>query len=727
LRVPYPARYALAAWLLASPATSHPGEDAAAGAAVPAAVPGDSAAPETPRVPATADSVAPSTASTAGAAAAPADSALELEEKAVQVPRPAESSRAPYKEEVITRAEIERSPANNILDLLDGKPGMLKKIDCSVCNTAQIRLLGLHGAYTQVLVDGIPAFSGLGLTYGIEQIPLANVERIEVLKGTGSVKHGNNAVAGTINVITRTPSPAPSLFLSARYGDRNEQDYDGSYSGRLGKMGVQFAFSRNSTPALNMDGDEVQDVAESDRNFFSGRVHFPLGSSTTAFYGFSAGSEDRLGGTESGSRRTIGEFQPESTYVDEFGRTVSLPLVYQEYVRTKRVSYEAGMRNNLGAHLVHQLRLNGVEHYQDSWYGYLSLEARQRILYAESDWTLHLDRHEILAGAEYKYDAFDDNRSVGTHEYHVPALFLQDIWSPGEDWKLFAGLRGDWHNVHGPLVSPRAGVQYHGVPGLTLRLTGGGGFRTFNLFSEDHAATTSDVYYMEPNEGLDAERSWSALFGAEWLGRIAGAEASLGFSAHHTRIVDYIQAHYLPLYTQDGRQRVRYENMEGTTVAQGLEATAGLELPFGLGLDAGMNLLDNSNEGGAVPGRLYATPDHTVSAGLEWQHASGFRLAADMSRVGSQRLRQVRLAGETALPERESDPYEIFNASAEQRAGDLTFAVSVRNIGDFYQAQREPILHARGYSVLTNSVWAPLKGRSIHFGVRFQAGPRSGL
>jgi hypothetical protein len=44
--------------------------------------------------------------------------------------------------------------------------------------------------------------------------------------------------------------------------------------------------------------------------------------------------------------------------------------------------------------------------------------------------------------------------------------------------------------------------------------------------------------------------------------------------------------------------------------------------------------------------------------------------------------------------------------------------LGVKNVGDFFQAQREPVLYARGYQVVTNSVFAPLKGRTVYFGIR---------
>ncbi len=642
----------------------------------------------------------------------------------------------PYRTRVTDRGDLDRAVSNNILDVLDRQPGLFKQIDCSVCNTAQIRLLGLNGAYTQVLVDGVPSHTGLSMIHGIEQIPLANIERIEVIQGVGSVRHGGNAVAGIINIVTARPGPVPEANVSVRYGDSNEQDYQASYSGMHGGKGVQFSFAKHSSPQINSDGNHVYDVAEFDRSTFSGRLSVPLGSRVSLFYAFQAGSEERFGGTVSSSRRWIGDFQPESTFTDGFGQTVTQPLIYQEYVQSRRVSYETGYTAHLDGGLVQSSRINFTEHYQNGYYGYQHLEAKQRLLFVENDWTWYRPRHEISLGASYQDDSFRDNRSLGNHSHRVPALYAQDIWNPADDWRVLAGVRGDFHNVHGLLFSPRAGLHYGGIPELGLRINAGAGFRTFNLFSEDHAAVTTALYVPDPLDGLDAERSWSVVTGAEWfpLARTNTLwNVVLDASAYQTWITGFIQPRYLPEFTVDGRQRVRYENLDGRTVARGLQLTGELTSPFGLEFDGGINLLDNYNTRSGEQTRLYNTPRHTASLAASQTFArTGTTLLADAAHVGPQRLREVRFGPPPesgpddglVQPERESESYRIFNAGIEQRLGAFVASLSVRNIGDFYQARREPVFYSHEYNVITNSVFAPLKGRSIHLGIRgrFQAG-----
>ena len=84
-------------------------------------------------------------------------------------------------------------------------------MNCSICNTGDIRIQGLEGPYTMVLIDGMPIVSGLGTVYGLNGIPSALIERMEVVKGAASTLYGSEAVGGLINVITKSSDDAPAL------------------------------------------------------------------------------------------------------------------------------------------------------------------------------------------------------------------------------------------------------------------------------------------------------------------------------------------------------------------------------------------------------------------------------------------------------------------------------------------------------------------------------------
>ena len=88
---------------------------------------------------------------------------------------------------------------------LNFQPGLRVENNCQNCGFQQVRINGLDGPYSQILIDSRPMCSSLAGVYGLEQIPANMVERVEILRGGGSALFGSNAIAGTINIITREP------------------------------------------------------------------------------------------------------------------------------------------------------------------------------------------------------------------------------------------------------------------------------------------------------------------------------------------------------------------------------------------------------------------------------------------------------------------------------------------------------------------------------------------
>ncbi len=113
---------------------------------------------------------------------------------------------APVRTEVVSRDFVEQVGARTLADAVEYTTGVRVENNCQNCNFSQVRLLGLEGPYTQILMDGQPTLSSLAQVYGLEQIPARLIDRIEVTKGGGAALLGPGSVGGVINVITREPT-----------------------------------------------------------------------------------------------------------------------------------------------------------------------------------------------------------------------------------------------------------------------------------------------------------------------------------------------------------------------------------------------------------------------------------------------------------------------------------------------------------------------------------------
>ena len=113
---------------------------------------------------------------------------------------------APAMIQVTGRRLLNAVNAACVGDALSFQPGVRIEDDCSNCGYKQARINGLDGHYSQILIDSRPVFSAVSNLYGIEQLPSCMINQIEVMRGGGSALYGASSVAGTINIITRTPS-----------------------------------------------------------------------------------------------------------------------------------------------------------------------------------------------------------------------------------------------------------------------------------------------------------------------------------------------------------------------------------------------------------------------------------------------------------------------------------------------------------------------------------------
>ena len=107
---------------------------------------------------------------------------------------------------VVSPLIIESTTSNSMADVLNFQTGLRVEETCSNCGVPQIRINGLEGQYTQILMDSRPIFSSLASVYGLEQLPAGMVDRIEVIRGGGSALYGANAIAGVVNIITKEPT-----------------------------------------------------------------------------------------------------------------------------------------------------------------------------------------------------------------------------------------------------------------------------------------------------------------------------------------------------------------------------------------------------------------------------------------------------------------------------------------------------------------------------------------
>jgi outer membrane receptor for ferrienterochelin and colicins len=487
----------------------------------------------------------------------------------------------PVPVEVYSPSFFQKNPTPSIFDGLQAINGVRPQVNCNICNTGDVRINGMEGPYSMVLIDGMPIVSSLSTVYGLSGIPSSLIERIEVVKGPASSLYGSEAVGGLINVITKSAPSAPQFAADVMNTSWSELNLDLSFAKKVGKKAAVLTgvnlFNYGNIRDDNEDG--FTDVTLQKRvsifqkwNFYR-QQNRQMSVAARYFY------EDRWGG--------------ETNWTKAFRGGDS---IYGESIYTSRLELLGNYQLPVKEKMMLQFSYN--QHHQNSLYGTNAYLAQQNIAFTQLTWDKSFRRHDWLAGAAMRFTHYDDNTPATAspdplnpksrpQKTWLPGFFLQDEISVSAIQKLLLGLRYDHHPIHGAVVTPRLAYKLKLSNQHTLRLNAGTGYRVVNLFTEDHAALTGAREVVIRNN-LQPEKSYNANINYLYKCFAAsGFQLLLETSAWYT----YFNNRILGNFDANPNQIV-YDNLDGHAISQGVSVNVDARWPSGFKLLAGTTLQD---------------------------------------------------------------------------------------------------------------------------------------
>ncbi len=502
--------------------------------------------------------------------------------------------RAPVMVNRIDDRIFEQTQSLSLSEGLSFSPGLRLENNCQNCGFTQLRMNGLDGPYTQILINSRPVFSALAGVYGLEMIPSNMVDRVEVVRGGGSALFGGNAIAGTVNIITKDPTDntfeagtnlalingeTPEYTLSANGTIVDEQ---------LRKGMSFFAFNRNRDP-WDANGDGFSEITQLQNTTFGLDAFYnPTELSKIKVNLFNI-SEFRRGGNQF-------DLPPHQTDITEQldHHILGGGLSYEQFSRDKRhkvalygsathvnrQSYYGGGGRVLGPQdtLTESdiLALNAYGESED-----LSLASGLQYTYnISSEWLL-------TAGTEYQYNDVLDampgyNREID-QQVRTWGTYAQLEWKPTDKWSLLAGGRYDNLRINGiyrldvedlstdqdfNIIVPRATAMYFINPDLKLRVSYAQGYRAPQAFDEDlHIETVGGAaLFTRLSPDLVEERSHSYSAALDYTYRSGSFESNFVVDGFFTRLNNpFITANAMEL--PSGVATVTKRNGDGATVA----------------------------------------------------------------------------------------------------------------------------------------------------------------
>jgi len=618
--------------------------------------------------------------------------AVELEEEAIEVEAIVVlSTRAgrriedePVRVEVVSREEVEEKvlmAPGDIGMLLNETAGLRVQPTAPSLGGASIRIQGLRGRYTQVLSDGLPLYGGQSGALGPLQIPPMDLGQVEVIKGAASALYGATALGGVVNLISRRPENERELLLNQTTlgGTDAVLWLAGEPSER---WGYTLLAGGHRQGMADVDDDGWADLPGFRRILARPRLFWDDGRGRSVFLTVGGMAENREGGTLPGSTTPAGTTFSEGleTRRLDAGLVGSWLLSEGRRLSARGSGMTQRHRHDFGGTL--ERDVHGTE------FGEVALTGQD----GDHVWVLGAAvQHERYQGEDVT--AFD-------FEHWIPALFVQDEYSPARWFTVAASVRLDQHSEYGALASPRLSLLFR-PEGWVFRASAGAGYFAPSPFTEETEAV--GLGRLEPFGQLDAER---ALGGMLDIGRSVGAW-ELNATLFGSRV-------RRPLVTRpDGAGGLVLSNDAPSVLTWGTELLARLQSgPIHV---TGTHVFTHATEGDPrEAGRRVVplTPRHAVGVVGAWEEEGRGRVGAELYFTGEQTLDDN--------PYRSvSVPHWILGFLIERRFGPARFFLNLENVLDTRQTAYDrlvlPSQSPEGEWV--TDVWAPLDGRVVNGGV----------
>ena len=397
---------------------------------------------------------------------------------------------------IIDNKKIESVQACNISEVLSFQSGVRVETDCQTCNYTQLRINGLPGGYSQILINGKAIFSPLTGLYGMEQIPSNMIERIEVIRGGGSSLYGSSAIGGVVNLITKLPKANNFDFGSSfRRIDHSSNDKlifgNGSIISENGNSGATFYINNRDRDSYDYNGDNFSEIPSLKSNNFGTNFFFIPTENQKIELNFGSLHEYRYGGemingaphfAMQSEERIHDVLIGNIDYNINFKSGKSSLLAYLAAQKTDREHY-TGIRPEVGSN-------DDMDYLSSPPYGSSLNTTTQFGFQFNQEYNNFLGTNILTFGSEIIYDYVNDEINSYNYlvdqEVNTSGFLFQSDWNFTENLNILSGVRVDKHSLlSNVVISPRFSFLYNIKNSTQFRLSYSTGFRAPQAFDTD--------------------------------------------------------------------------------------------------------------------------------------------------------------------------------------------------------------------------------------------------
>lgn len=377
--------------------------------------------------------------------------------------------------EAISGEELEEKgnmKPGDIRMLLNESTGIQTQQTSAISYNSSIRIQGLDGKYTQILKDGFPLYSGFSGGLSLLQIVPLDLKQVEVIKGSSSTLYGGGAIAGLVNLVSKTPTEKKELNFMLNATSAFGLDACGFYAQKFSKIGTTIFASYNLGTPYDPANIGLTAIPKFNRYTINPKLFIYFNNKVTMNIGFNSTVEERIGGN--------------TKYIEGKGDSINS---YFEKNNTNRYSTQVGIDYKINDFSKLTFK-NSLSYYNRSIeipnYKFSGIQLSS---FNEATFNHKTLKSEWITGVNLLTDQFEQNKfdtsKVVDYNHTTIGVFVQNTWNATEKFTLETGFRSDYQSEYGFFALPRISALLKVSQKLSLRLGGGLGYKTPTVFTED--------------------------------------------------------------------------------------------------------------------------------------------------------------------------------------------------------------------------------------------------
>ncbi|HLF47503.1 MAG TPA: TonB-dependent receptor [Chitinophagaceae bacterium] len=577
--------------------------------------------------------------------------------------------------------------------VLNESTGITTQQTSALSANASIRIQGLDGRYTQILRDGFPLFAGFSGGLGLLQTPPLDLKQFEVIKGSTSTLYGGGAIAGLVNLISKTPTEERELKFHIDLTSAGGINTSVFYGKKFNKTGLTLFASRNSNKAFDPADIGLTAIPKFERYTVNPQFYWYINDQTDLQLGANITTEDRTGGDIEFIKRNKASGYTEVNNTDRI---------------SARFSFERRFRKNSSIKIK-----NSINHFKrllivtaDDDFNGIQISSFTEVTYANHD-----EKSEWIAGINLMTDNFDERlpltSSFSGRDYKqlTTGAFVQNNFEANEKFTIETGLRGDYVKNYGFALLPRISMLFKFSSKLSSRIGGGFGYKMPDFFTEESERlqyknilpVDENVNTMERSYGVNADINYRTKF--------ADDKISLGIN----HLFFYTRIHDPLVLRQQSSMLYQFTNANGHFDSRGMETNIKLgycDFKLFIGYTNTKAYMHEGN----IETENYLTSRHRLNSVLLYEVEEKWKVGLEAYYFSKQQLSD-NTTGRA---------YWITGFMVEKLWEKISLYINFENFTDTRQTKFDSIYTGSISNPVFKDIYAPLDGFVVNGGIKLR-------